>query len=79
MHDIADDQHLRDRGVIVDVSDSEGQRRAALRAPIRFSRSDVGMERGTPRLGEDEDYVFGELLNMSVEERQGLIDQQVIY
>ena len=58
---------------------TEGQRRAALKAPIRFSRSDVGMERGTPRLGEDEDYVFGELLNMSTEERQSLIDQQVIY
>jgi crotonobetainyl-CoA:carnitine CoA-transferase CaiB-like acyl-CoA transferase len=79
MRDITDDRHLRDRGVIVDVSDSEGQRRAALRAPIRFSRSEVGMERGTPRLGEDEDYVFGELLNMSTEERQSLIDQQVIY
>lgn len=79
MHDIADDEHLRDRGVIVDVSESEGQRRAALKAPIRFSRCEVGMERGTPRLGEDEDYVFGELLNMSIEERQGLIDQQVIY
>ena len=37
------------------------------------------MERGTPRLGEDEDYVFGELLNMSAEERRNLMGQQVIY
>jgi crotonobetainyl-CoA:carnitine CoA-transferase CaiB-like acyl-CoA transferase len=79
MRDIADDRHLRERGVIVDVTDSEGRQRAALKAPIRFSRAEVGMERGTPRLGEDEDYVFGELLDMSVEERQSLIDQQVIY
>jgi crotonobetainyl-CoA:carnitine CoA-transferase CaiB-like acyl-CoA transferase len=79
MRDIADDKHLRDRGIIVDVSDLEGQRRAALKAPIRFSRSQIGMERGTPRLGEDEDYVFGELLSMSTEERQSLIEQQVIY
>jgi crotonobetainyl-CoA:carnitine CoA-transferase CaiB-like acyl-CoA transferase len=64
---------------VVDVEDTAGHRRAALRAPIRFSRSEVGMERGTPRLGEDEDYVFGELLGLSREERQSLMDQRVIY
>lgn len=79
MRDIADDRHLRDRGTVVDVEDADGQRRAALRAPIRFSNSEVGMERGTPRLGEDEDYVFGELLGLSGDERQSLIDQRVIY
>jgi crotonobetainyl-CoA:carnitine CoA-transferase CaiB-like acyl-CoA transferase len=79
MQDIAHDAHLRDRGTVVDVEDTAGHRRAALRAPIRFSRSEVGMERGTPRLGEDEDYVFGELLGLSREERQSLMDQRVIY
>jgi crotonobetainyl-CoA:carnitine CoA-transferase CaiB-like acyl-CoA transferase len=79
MQDIAEDEHLRDRGIVVDVEDTDGRRRAALHAPIRFSRSEVGMERGTPRLGEDEDYVFGDLLGLSAEERQSLIDQRVIY
>jgi hypothetical protein len=37
------------------------------------------MTRGTPRHGEDEDYVFGELLGLSREDRQSLMDQQVIY
>jgi crotonobetainyl-CoA:carnitine CoA-transferase CaiB-like acyl-CoA transferase len=50
-----------------------------VKVPIRFSKSDAGMTRGTPRLGEDEDYVFGELLGLSREERRSLIDQQVIY
>jgi crotonobetainyl-CoA:carnitine CoA-transferase CaiB-like acyl-CoA transferase len=79
MKNIAADQHLRDRGTVVDVEDADGHRRAALRAPIRFSRSEVGIQRGTPRLGEDEDYVFGDLLGLSAEERQSLIDQRVIY
>jgi crotonobetainyl-CoA:carnitine CoA-transferase CaiB-like acyl-CoA transferase len=79
MRDIAQDRHLRERGVVVDVNDSEGHRRAALNAPIRFSRAEVGLQRGTPRLGEDEDYVFGELLGLSAEDRKTLMDQQVIY
>jgi crotonobetainyl-CoA:carnitine CoA-transferase CaiB-like acyl-CoA transferase len=79
MGDIAADTHLRQRGVVVDVDDNEGRRRAALGVPIRFSKSQAGMERGTPRLGEDEDYVFGELLGLSAEDRKTLMDQQVIY
>jgi crotonobetainyl-CoA:carnitine CoA-transferase CaiB-like acyl-CoA transferase len=79
MRDIAGDRHLRERGVVVDVNDSEGHRRAALNAPIRFSKSEVGLERGTPRLGEDEDHVFGELLGLTIEDRKTLMDQQVIY
>lgn len=79
MGDIASDAHLRQRGVVVDVDDNEGRTRAALGVPIRFSKSEAGMERGTPRLGEDEDYVFGELLGLSAEDRKTLMDQRVIY
>lgn len=79
MRDIAADAHLRQRGVVVDVDDSEGRQRAALNVPIRFSKSEVGLQRGTPRLGEDEDYVFGDLLGLTAEDRKTLMDQQVIY
>ncbi|QOG22000.1 MULTISPECIES: CaiB/BaiF CoA transferase family protein [Bradyrhizobium] len=79
MEDIAHDRHLRARGTVVDVEDTTGRSRAALKAPIRFSRSEVGMARGTPRLGEDEDYVFSELLGLSHAERDSLIEQRVIY
>jgi crotonobetainyl-CoA:carnitine CoA-transferase CaiB-like acyl-CoA transferase len=79
MRDIAEDEHLRARGIVVDVEDAAGVRRAALSAPIRFGRSEVGMERGTPKLGEDEDYVFGDLLGLGSEERQALMDRRVIY
>lgn len=77
--DLARDVHLRDRGAVVDVKDADGKTRAALSVPIRFSHSEAGLERGTPRLGEDEDYVFGELLGLSRAERAELVEAQVIH
>jgi crotonobetainyl-CoA:carnitine CoA-transferase CaiB-like acyl-CoA transferase len=47
---------------------------------MRLSKgADIGIARGTPKLGEHEDYVYGELLGMSQAERQALQDEQVIY
>jgi crotonobetainyl-CoA:carnitine CoA-transferase CaiB-like acyl-CoA transferase len=77
--EIVNDAHLRERRAVIDVNDLEGRRRAAIAAPIRFSQAEVGVERGTPRLGEDEDYVFGTLLGLSPDDRRSLVDQQVIY
>lgn len=77
--DVVRDPHLRQRGAVVDVQDIEGNTRAALSVPVRFSKSEAGMERGTPALGEHEDYVFGELLGMSAAERAELTDARVIY
>jgi crotonobetainyl-CoA:carnitine CoA-transferase CaiB-like acyl-CoA transferase len=77
--DIVNDSHLRERGVVVDVDDLEGRRRAAIAVPIRFKQAEAGIERGTPRLGQDEDYVFGALLGLSEDDRRSLVDQQVIY
>ena len=48
--------------------------------PMRFSSSpEVGISRGTPKLGEDEDYVYGELLGISLAERKRLTEAQVIF
>ena len=78
--DIAADPHLRARKAIVDVAEPDGRIRAAIGVPIRFcDTSDVGITRGTPRLGEDEAYVFGELLGIGSAERQRLADAQIIY
>ena len=77
--DIVDDGHLRERGVVVDVEDLGGQTRAAIAVPIRFAHARAGIDRGTPKLGEDEDYVFGELLGLSSEERKSLIERKIIY
>lgn len=77
--DLVEDSHLRTRGMVIDVDDSDGKTRAALSVPVRFSAAQTGLERGTPRLGEDEDFVFGELLGIGAAERAELTDARVIY
>jgi benzylsuccinate CoA-transferase BbsF subunit len=79
MQDIADDPHLRARGATVEVSAPGIEPRLAVGAPARFSRTDgVGIRRLTPELGQDEDYVFGELLGLGSAQRADLEAREVI-
>jgi len=79
MQDMADDRHLRERGALVEVSADDIPRRLAVGAPARFSRTDdVGIRRLTPALGQDEDYVFGELLGLDSASRADLERREVI-
>jgi crotonobetainyl-CoA:carnitine CoA-transferase CaiB-like acyl-CoA transferase len=78
--EIAADPHLRERHAIVEVREPDGTRRAAVGVPMLLSKGpEIGIHRGTPKLGEDEDYVYGELLRMTREERQALEEGEVIY
>lgn len=78
--DIVADAHLRARRSIVQVPDPNGGSRAAVAVPARFSKTfEVGIERTTPALGQDEDYVFGDLLGLSAQQRRALEEAQVIY
>lgn len=78
--EIAADAHLRQRGAIVEVAEPDGTPRAAVGVPMRLSKGlEIGIHAGTPRLGEHEDFVYGELLGMGRAERRRLEDAQVIY
>ena len=78
--EIAADPHLRERGAIVEVVEPDGRPRLAVGVPMRLSKApEIGIDRGTPTLGEDEDYVYGSLLGMSREERRSLEQAEVIY
>jgi crotonobetainyl-CoA:carnitine CoA-transferase CaiB-like acyl-CoA transferase len=79
MLDIANDPHLRMRGATTEVSAPGIPLRSAVGAPARFSKTDqVGIRRLTPALGQDEDYVFGELLGLSTAQRADLESREVI-
>jgi len=79
MQDIADDPHLRARGATTEVSAPGIPPRLAVGAPARFSTTqDVGIRRLTPALGQDEDYVFGELLGLGSAQRADLERREVI-
>lgn len=78
--EIAADSHLRARRSIVEVAEPDGKLRAAVGVPMRLSKGDgIGISRGTPALGEHEDYVYGELLAISTAERKNLEDAEVIW
>lgn len=78
--EIAVDPHLRERGAMVEVAEPDGKKRAAVGVPMRLSKGpEIGINRGTPKLGEHEDYVFGELLGIGLAERRKLEDAEVIY
>jgi crotonobetainyl-CoA:carnitine CoA-transferase CaiB-like acyl-CoA transferase len=78
--DAAVDPHLRARRAIVGVEEPDGRKRAAVGVPMRLSKGeDIGIATGTPKLGEHEDYVFGELLGLSMTERQSLETEEVIH
>jgi crotonobetainyl-CoA:carnitine CoA-transferase CaiB-like acyl-CoA transferase len=78
--EIAADPHLRERRAIIDVAEPDGKERAAVGVPMRLSKGqEIGIERGTPKLGEHEDYVYGDLLGMDRNERQALEAAEVIY
>ena len=78
--EIAADPHLRERRAIIDVAEPDGTIRAAVGVPMRLSKgADIGIDRGTPRLGEHEDYVYGELLGMGRAERLQLEGAEVIF
>lgn len=78
--EIAGDAHLRARRAIVEVAEPDGKLRAAVGVPMRLSKgAEIGIDRGTPKLGEHEDHVYGELLGMGRDERRALEDAEVIY
>jgi crotonobetainyl-CoA:carnitine CoA-transferase CaiB-like acyl-CoA transferase len=80
MEDIAADAHMRERGSLTEVSAEGIPKRLAVGAPARFARTDeVGIRRLTPTLGQDEDYVIGELLGMASAQRRDLEKREVIY
>jgi len=78
--EVAADPHLAARGSIVEVAEPDGTRRAAVGVPIRLSKgAEIGINSGTPQLGEHEDYVYGELLGLGRAERTALEEAEVIY
>ncbi|SDE40814.1 benzylsuccinate CoA-transferase BbsF subunit [Paracoccus isoporae] len=78
--DIVLDPHMRARGAILDVAETDGKRRAAVGRPARFAGDDSpGITRGTPALGGDEDYVYGELLGLGRARIDALVESGAIY
>jgi crotonobetainyl-CoA:carnitine CoA-transferase CaiB-like acyl-CoA transferase len=77
--DLISDAHLWDRGFYCHVEDSKGRSIPIVGAPWRMSASPASIHRAAPLLGEHNDYVLGELLGLSSEERRRLIADKIVY
>jgi benzylsuccinate CoA-transferase BbsF subunit len=74
---LARDPHLRERGMIVEVDHAALGRRRMLGAPWKYSKTPTEV-RPAPLLGEHNRYVLGELLGMSEEEIERLVEEGVV-
>lgn len=77
--DIVDDPHLKERGTIRTMRSDDGESRRVVGPPWRFSRTPPRFDRGTPKLGEHNAYVFRELLGLPESEIEDLVAAKVIY
>jgi benzylsuccinate CoA-transferase BbsF subunit len=76
--DLARDPQLRERGFIIELEQPEMGVKLADGSPIRLSRTPARYTRPAPLPGQDNGYVFGELLGLGNEEIAGLKEQGVI-
>lgn len=77
--DLADDEHLNARGFFVEKEHPEVGTRKHAGIPWRMSGTPCEIQSAAPVIGQDNDYVFGELLGMSVQQIADLKERQIIY
>ena len=77
--DLVSHEHLWNRGFYTHVTDNKQRSIPIVGAPWKLSVTPAVIQRAAPTLGEHNDYVLGELLGLSAQERQRLVEQQVIY
>jgi crotonobetainyl-CoA:carnitine CoA-transferase CaiB-like acyl-CoA transferase len=76
--DLAQDPQLRERGFFVELEHPELGRITADASPIRLSESPAKYRRAAPTQGQDNDYVYRELLGLSDNEINALKANRVI-
>ncbi len=76
--DLLHDPHYRTRNTFIEVHHPLGFAETIYGAYVKTSRTEVSPQPG-PRLGQDNDFVFTQLLGLSEARYRQLIEEQVIY
>ena len=76
--DLLNDPHLRERGFFVEV-DQPGVAKWPFCRTWRMSDTPGGIQGHPPSEGQDNEYVYSELLGLSKDEIERLISEKVIY
>lgn len=77
--DLFNDPHVRVRDYFQQIKPPKMEKRYTLGPPWKFSATPAQISRPAPTFGEHEEYVFGQLLGLSLEEIERLREAQVIY
>lgn len=76
--ELIEDPHLKQRGLFVQIDHPEAGPRFLTGPPMKLSESHSGIHRPAPDLGEDNGYVFGQLLKLPQAEIERLLAEKVI-
>jgi crotonobetainyl-CoA:carnitine CoA-transferase CaiB-like acyl-CoA transferase len=76
--DLANNPQLRSRGFFVELDHPELGNTVSDAVPIRLFRTQARYRRAAPTLGQDNDYVYRELLGMNIDDINALREQGVI-
>jgi benzylsuccinate CoA-transferase BbsF subunit len=77
--EIFSDPHFKERKLAVEVEHPVMGKQVVLGAPWKLSETPAEVIKASPTMGENNEYVFGELLGLSSNEIKRLMDEQVIY
>lgn len=76
---LVEDPHLNDRGFFVELDHPEFGNRIFDGLPWKMSKTPGQINRHGPFFGEHNNHVFGEMLGMSQEEIDRLVEEKIIY
>ncbi|HJX61706.1 MAG TPA: CoA transferase [Dehalococcoidia bacterium] len=76
---LVEDPQLRERGLMEWVEHPLSGKRLLAGPPWRFSKTPASIRQPAPLLGQHNHYVLHELLGLSEEEIQQLVDEEVVY
>ena len=77
--EIVANPHYQYRKIFAEVDHPAMGRQVVFGVPWRFSKTPVTVTKASPLIGENNEYVFGELLGLSVTEMNRLVEDEVIF
>jgi len=73
------DTHFSERETFVFVNDSDGDPFVVTNTPFKMSRTQTAVQQAAPKMGEHNNYVFGDILGLDYKEISRLEEDKIIY
>jgi benzylsuccinate CoA-transferase BbsF subunit len=76
--EIVNDPHFKHRGISATVEHPVMGEQVVFGVPWQFSKTPITVKKASPLMGENNHYVFGELLGISDEEIEQLVEEGIV-